>query len=87
MSYVCALGCSLVESIVAVWKPLKASLPAPYYWVDGGDADRTVSLDRETKPSMYVGKAMDQRSRPGFQASISNHDAFSWVEEAANHRS
>lgn len=36
MSYVCALGCSLVESIVAVWKPLKASLPAPYYWVDGG---------------------------------------------------
>ena len=51
--------------------------------MDGGDADRRASLYVAAKPSMYVGRRVDQRGRPGLQASISGQDASSWVVEAA----
>lgn len=48
--------------------------------MDAGDAHWRLSLYTEAKPSRYAG--MDRRSRPGLQASLLNHDASSWVEEA-----
>lgn len=52
--------------------------------MDGGDADRGGSLDIPAEPR--AGTAMDQRGKPDFQVSISNRDAFSWLEAAANPR-